>query len=89
MRLSRTERVADLCAMHGVMWVESAAAMLGRMTPDQRLRLDRLWCEQTFLLERGKASPRLDSALAEPELERCVAYALANRRLTRRILIGV
>ncbi len=88
MRLTRTERVADLRELYGAAWVESPAEMLSRMTPEQRARLGRLQSEQAFLLARGKPSPRLDPALADEELERCVAYALANRRRMRRALNG-
>jgi DNA (cytosine-5)-methyltransferase 1 len=54
-------------------------------------RLGHLRSEQLFLLDRGKPSPRLDPALVraveeDDEMERRVAWALANRRLMRRAL---
>ena len=88
--LKRSVRTADLRQVHGALPVESPAEMVRRMTPEQRARLGRLWSEQLFLLDRGKPSPRLDPALAADaemgEMERCVAYALATRRLMRRAL---
>ncbi len=90
--LKRGERVEDLREMHGAAGVESPAEMLSRMTPEQRARLGRLRSEQMFLLERGKPSPRLDPALAsastDDDMGRCVAWALASRRLMRRALRG-
>lgn len=91
MGLSWRERVQDLRDLYGAVWVEAPAEMASRTTPEQRAQLGRLWSEQLFLLDRGKPSPRLDPVLeaaqeAEDEMERCAAYALANRKLMRRAL---
>jgi hypothetical protein len=88
MPLSRQERIRDLVEFHGVVWVESPAEMLSRMTHEQRKRFEGSHSYQLFLLERGKPSPRLDPALADQNMDPRVACAITNRRLLRRALNG-
>lgn len=93
MGLKRDERVEYFREMYGADWVWSADRLVGRMTPEQRERLNRLESEQGYLLARGGSDARLDPALMAATTDsvagtvgESVQFARARRNLMRRVL---